>query len=166
MATRCNVIVKDSTAKSQVFLYRHWDGYLSETGADLIEKLKAAADPRHIGRGYRAFLTSLINQKRGGTGYDADRGQYEVTDAIHGDIEHCYTFDFKTSRGKTGNYSVRITHGTRRPGDDDFVEAHYTPEEFVALVNADRVESNKRIDAMEMQRYGKHTTDRYEMVSL
>jgi len=91
MGTRCNVVVKLSP-ESQVILYRHWDGYPAVTGADLVtiaRRTIETADPYSLGT---HLLKALIAETRGGEGRDADKPQYELTDSIHGDVEHVYTF--------------------------------------------------------------------------
>ena len=157
MATRCNVILKDSKNDSKVYLYRHWDGYPGETGADLIKHLVPALDAKNGQRGFRAMLTSLVNAKRGGEGRDHDQPQYEVTDAIHGDIEHLYELSFNAGRAN-GHTSVLITHSMRRCGDKDFGgKVHLSLEQFVGMVNADRTAMNKRL--AELRASSKHYAD-------
>lgn len=144
MATRCNIVIKDSINDSKITLYRHWDGYPAMTGADLVKHLVPALDAKNGGRGFRAFVTSLITAKCGGDGRDADKPQYEVTDQVHGDIEHLYEFSFNAGRANH-HTSVAISHSVRRPGDDKWGKVSLDLAQFVGLVNADRVAINQRL---------------------
>jgi hypothetical protein len=136
MATRCNVMV--SFEANRLMLYRHWDGYLAETGADLAQRLKAADFDA------LAFAKDLMFSKRGGEGFDKEQPQYELTGDLHGDIEYFYIVRF------CNNGKLRI-FVAKRPSDypelDRWVDdkVSYSFEEFVAEVNKDRAECNGRI---------------------
>ena len=91
MATRCNVIVRLS-ADSTVILYRHWDGYPAVTGADLVTIARKTFETCDVYSMGTALVRALLETKRGGYGRDKDQPQYELTDSIHGDVEHVYAF--------------------------------------------------------------------------
>ena len=82
MATRCNVIVKGKSCGKNVkaILYRHWDGYPSVTGEDLLEKLNSCCNGEIY---FDSFVNSLIKEST----------EYEYTSQIHGDIEYLYEID-------------------------------------------------------------------------
>lgn len=82
MATRCNIIIKGKSCGKNVktMLYRHWDGYPTCTGVELMELLnKQTSDCIY----FDGFINSMI--KEGNT--------YEYSSTIHGDIEYLYTID-------------------------------------------------------------------------
>ena len=76
MSTRCNVKLK--MGKTVVWFYRHYDGYPSETGADLYTKIADA-------KNFTDMIQSLLSD-----------AFYELTDQQHGDIEWMYEFDWET----------------------------------------------------------------------
>ena len=76
MSTRANIkLIKGDTI---IWIYRHSDGYPSETGHDLAEKLKKSCYDFHE-------LTADILKD------DA----YRITTEQHGDIEYLYTIEFQ-----------------------------------------------------------------------
>ncbi len=79
MATRSNI--KIVTGETELWIYRHWDGYPEVTGVDVATKLEES-------KTMTQFVSSLLNDKN-------ERGdhQYEVTTEMHGDIEYLYTID-------------------------------------------------------------------------
>lgn len=82
MATRCNIIIKGKSCGKNVktMLYRHWDGYPTCTGVELMDLLnKQTSDCIY----FDGFINSMI--KEGNT--------YEYSSTIHGDIEYLYTID-------------------------------------------------------------------------
>ena len=88
MSTRCNINIKNYT--TNIWLYRHHDGYLSETGYNLACNLIHSKDAH-------TFLESLLSEK-----YEANESRpaqkiYELTSSQHGDIEYLYTFDFSNN---------------------------------------------------------------------
>lgn len=90
MATRCNVLFK--CGENSIKFYRHWDGYLSSTGANLIEIVdRAIARQINSYYNYAGILTALIEEKRSA---DEDRPQYEPTMGRHGDIEFFYVINY------------------------------------------------------------------------
>ena len=142
MGTRCNVLLTYGSTK--IWLYRHWDGYVSMTGADLANKLRDALTninaPTDALYTFQRFAHSLMNQKRGGDGRDKDQPQYELTNGEHGDIEHLYAIAFSSS-------GARVTH-TRIPFDAERVSHRMTPSQFVVYVNREIDATNKRISEL------------------
>lgn len=154
MSTRTNIIIL--AGDSRIYLYRHCDGYLAETGADLYEKARDAAGtperhPSPTGAADK-FLRALLAERYEQQSYEKEpRTVYELTSGLHGDIEHCYTIDFQ-ARFNTGELSIR--HATR-PDDWHAIGAEsvdwasagrrYSLEEFAQAVNADRRACNKRL---------------------
>ena len=89
MGTRCNVIFR-TEGGPDVFIYRHWDGYPAETGAHLA-RLARVANRRGWSDGelLAAILTARESSPRMGSSRRSP--SYELTNGIHGDIEHVYT---------------------------------------------------------------------------
>ena len=52
MSTRCNILIKSGS--TNIWLYRHCDGYLSETGYNLASTLSHC-------NGFKNFLDNLLN---------------------------------------------------------------------------------------------------------
>jgi len=129
MSTRCNVEIINGD--SRTILYRHHDGYLSMTGADLYFR---TINARHSAG---KLLVDLLTNH--------DEGHYELTTKIHGDIEHWYAIDF------SGDAPV-LKHASR-PANLSWQEwseawcsgASMTPAEFASLVNGEIRETNVRI---------------------
>jgi len=96
MSTRTNVILQNDDCK--VILYRHCDGYPEETGVDIYKKVKDAVDGGKYSA-YGALLESFLAER-----YKAEesisgkeKAVYEITDSIHGDIDHLYKVEvFRT----------------------------------------------------------------------
>ena len=91
MSTRTNILIKSGNTK--IWLYRHCDGYLSETGYNLASTLAHS-------RGFKSFLDNLLNQKYKATMYTPAQPIYEFTTEEHGDIEYLYSFEFDRSMPK------------------------------------------------------------------
>jgi len=75
---------------TNIWLYRHHDGYLSETGYNLACNLIHSKNAHN-------FLENLLSEK-----YEANESRpaqkiYELTSSQHGDIEYLYTFDFSNN---------------------------------------------------------------------
>lgn len=89
MPTRSNIkIVYGGT---ELYLYRHCDGYPAVNGVDLCKALLSEKGPS-------AFVSTLLAQ--GEESRYADKGfrhDYEVTCGWHGDIEWAYVITFDTS---------------------------------------------------------------------
>ena len=91
MGTRCNI--KISYGDNDIYIYRHWDGYLSQTGKDVYDKLQNSRKENYsMGEKDEAsrinipnFINSFLLDNR-----------YELTTGVHGDIEYLYHFEFST----------------------------------------------------------------------
>lgn len=119
MSTRANVIIKD--AHTELYFYRHSDGYPECTGANLrrfVEGYKAGfmRDNAAQSAGWLIIdghVEYLAQFKQGFTGIPtADRfsgwkvGAYEPTTQLHGDVEYVYIVDLEAmtlSCRETGN---------------------------------------------------------------
>lgn len=96
MSTRANILIK--CGENQIWLYRHFDGYLSETGYNLASILANS-------KSFNDFLYELLDQKYDSTVYRQSQKVYEFTSGMHGDIEYLYTLEFSN---KT-KFSVKFT---------------------------------------------------------
>mgnify|MGYP003136066772 CR=1 FL=1 len=76
MSTRCNV--KIEMGKTIIWFYRHYDGYFSETGADLYTKIAESSN-------FTQFVEAMLKDH-----------YYEITDQKHGDIEYMYEFKWRS----------------------------------------------------------------------
>ena len=84
MSTRSNIIIKNG--RTEILLYRHSDGYLTETGQDLHDDL-SNSDFDNV-NGYfnlAKFTKKLLDQ-------DTD---YRIDNQFGGDIEYLSTFEFE-----------------------------------------------------------------------
>lgn len=158
MGTRCNIKVIFGSTK--VMLYRHWDGYPAETGADLAKRLMALpaslASPT-------IFLRELLDATYEKQSYEsAARQMYEVTDEVHGDIDWAYVVKFSQTFAapsiSVGVAEVRRgSGGLREPGDAQeaaMAEAVTAATvgrpsaqlaEFVKYVNREIADQNRRL---------------------
>lgn len=146
MSTRCNILV--SLGESRVFIYRHCDGYLAETGADILAKLMAAIgkpDARRSPSGAaNLFLRSLLEERYEKASYESEpRAVYELTSDWHGDIECAYWVDFSED-------GVKINFASRPrsyPDLDTWIAkpTAYSLDAFRFLINAERRDMNKRL---------------------
>ena len=91
MSTRCNIKIKSGS--TNIWLYRHCDGYLAETGYNLASTLAHC-------KGFKSFLDNLLNQRYEATLYRPAQPVYEFTTEEHGDIEYLYSFEFDSSMPK------------------------------------------------------------------
>lgn len=158
MSTRTNVYIE--FGKTRLFIYRHCDGYPAGAGADLAEKLAAAvfnAD-KVAGRGVAGrFVQQLLAAR-----YDDGAAVYEVTTALHGDIEWLYAFKFshrytylqKHADDKAAYAGgVRVAIQPRAFGDDATLPtaAEYgSPAKLVMLVNQEKRETLSRINVRQL----------------
>ena len=87
MGTRCNLILKhhDTT----IYLYRHYDGYLSVTGYDIATRL---VNNLSINK----FIRSILSVNTDPDFVRDSKPQYEITTGEHGDIEYLYEITFPT----------------------------------------------------------------------
>jgi hypothetical protein len=156
MGTRCNIVIEYGA--SRVYLYRHWDGYLAETGADLARKLQESGAKG--GESPTQFLQSLLDERYDKQSYeDKAKRLYEITDSIHGDIEYLYRVRFATAWSTTARVSTReigyrtCAIGSERP--EDVSGVHLGPlETFVNAVNRDIKAQNVRLAQMRKEQPG------------
>lgn len=146
MGTRCNVIIIGKGF--QIVLYRHWDGYPAETGADLIRAVdgcKSFAVPAaREGYGAAAVVRSLLDLKEP----DGVRSVFEITDALHGDIEHVYQIHWPDGRGSL--LGLKHAEVSSEAEIDDWRNRakSYDLDDFRAMVNLERVKINVRTAAL------------------
>jgi len=86
MSTRTNIIIE--YGKTSIYLYRHHDGYLAETGAD-IHRVLSAHKKRSILQ-TTDILKDFLNQSYPKTKYRDCQPIYEITNNVHSDIEFLY----------------------------------------------------------------------------
>ena len=156
MSTRTNIRIKSNAAS--YWLYRHHDGYLGEAGADILKiagSLQKQIDENGGSHITASDLTSLfLEQTYDATEYSDERPVYELTDNVHGDIEHLYTVELRGTGGRI--LQVTISHAARPanwfeqgPGFPDPLKwgtsAGYDCEAFAQVVNADRESMNGNI---------------------
>jgi len=143
MSTRTNIIVIGKGF--QIVLYRHHDGYPAVTGADLvnaIDRTKIESDNDCAGYGAAEFAQYLLAMPRGN---GDKKPQFELTDDLHGDIEHVYQIHWPDGNGS------RLTIQHAEPKDEKQIDGwrsiatRYTLEEFRAFVNDERAAMNARI---------------------
>ena len=95
MSTRSNIIIKNG--KTNILLYRHWDGYLEGAGQDLHDDLIssnfAIEDKENFN--ISKFLNKLLE----------DGSSYRIDDQLGGDIEYLYTFQFEDSYEHGAHYN-------------------------------------------------------------
>ena len=85
MSTRANINI--NYGETCIWIYSHYDGYLSHRGYDLISNLTHSKNAKD-------FITRLLSQKEEPSLYRDGRNTYELTSQEHGDIEFLYTFNF------------------------------------------------------------------------
>ncbi|OGR96316.1 MAG: hypothetical protein A2V88_05050 [Elusimicrobia bacterium RBG_16_66_12] len=136
MSTRCNIKIT-APDHAPLYLYRHWDGYLAETGANVVEVVRKPGQWEtwspwlHLVNG---FLSQIYEE----TEHAKPHPIYEVTDRAHGDIEHFYWIEISSS-------AITIHHAAGYGEELESKTTPYTLEEFAAIVNADRQDANTRI---------------------
>lgn len=97
MSTRTNIKIVDHRTHSTHILYRHCDGYLAETGADVAQIVHTLrAELKSTGR----MTTTRIASRFLSELYPADdhtpaRPIYSLQDTLSGDIEHLYLIRIK-----------------------------------------------------------------------
>ena len=85
MSTRSNILIK--SGDTNIWIYRHMDGYLSETGYNLAVTLAHS-------RSYTDFMNTLLSYKYDPSIYRKTEPVYGITTEQHGDIEYLYKFEF------------------------------------------------------------------------
>ena len=88
MSTRSNILIK--SGDTNIWIYRHMDGYLSETGYNLAVTLARS-------KSYTDFMNQLLSYKYNPSIYRKAEPVYEITTEQHGDIEYLYMFEFDRS---------------------------------------------------------------------
>lgn len=101
MSTRTNILIENNETK--LWLYRHHDGYLSETGYDLMVKLIH-------NKNVTSFVTSLLSQNYEACELHNEKPLYEITSGQHGDIEFLYRFIFDNKKNKVKIDVMEITY--------------------------------------------------------
>ena len=96
MSTRSNIIIKNG--KTNILLYRHWDGYLEGAGQDLHDDLISSNFAIEDKENFEIsiFLKKLLN---------CENGSYRIDDQLGGDIEYLYTFQFEDSYEHGAHYN-------------------------------------------------------------
>ena len=81
MSTRANITIKNG--ESKIILYRHYDGYPTNTGIDILNRIKRSKTTSDL---VSDFLTAT-----NWSGFEnPPKKLYEITTEIHGDIEYDY----------------------------------------------------------------------------
>ena len=94
MATRATVMLKDTKGNKLTF-YRHYDGYVAATGADLARKLKKMSKRNAHYQGWAAFANMLLKDRYEQQPYEKEAKQvYEITEHEHGDLDYQYAVVF------------------------------------------------------------------------
>ena len=127
MSTRANI--KLINGDSIIWVYRHSDGYPSETGHDLAEKLKQSCYD------FNELTAGILKD-------DA----YRITTEQHGDIEYLYTIEFQ-EYGGTG-MKQEITFQCRKR-DYDSNEFLYLDDYYKNQVDEDSGAIRKSFERME-----------------
>jgi hypothetical protein len=160
MSTRANISLQwKTTGESfrppaiEVMLYRHYDGYPDELGADIAGKiLDQFRDHRKRmegkANGYYAgpkvdfskLVRDFLNDSE--SYLDEQRNTYEITTGIHGDIEHHY--EVILGKGE----QLTLTHAARERYGEEWLTSRrktYTLNTFIDMVNTERKRANARI---------------------
>ena len=110
MGTRANInLIHGDT---NIWLYRHYDGYLSETGYNLASLL--IHNPN-----FKKFFNSLISQKYNANEINNAEPVYEITNGRHGDIEYLYKFTFGDNFAGS-NQMVKVTITETQPFESEY----------------------------------------------
>lgn len=144
MSTRTNIVIR--SGESRVVLYRHWDGYLAETGRDLHNKLVSAGGT--YGSDDR-FLRALLAEMNEATSYREATPVYELTDCLHGDIEYLYVVEFPRQGEATVGWSEVGFND-----DEDAARAAIVQRPLAAFradVNKAITEQNRRLLQLKQQ---------------
>ena len=89
MGTRCNIRI--TYGDTNIWIYRHWDGYLSQTGKDVNDKLQNSRKKNYsMGDKEEAQRVNIVNFINS---FLLDN-RYELTTDQHGDIEFLYHIKF------------------------------------------------------------------------
>jgi hypothetical protein len=141
MSSHATVVIRDP--HREVWLYRHYDGYLASCGADVVEiaarVTQGARDLPTAGDVANEFRRILYPA-------EADcpaRPVYELTDG-RDFVEDYYLIDLAQ---RTIGYASRPAWDSDKRDREDWTAdpPHYTVQEFVRLVNGERAVANERI---------------------
>lgn len=164
MSTRCNIVFLFGSTK--VYLYRHHDGYLADTGRDIAQLMIDAGitSPRMLyGQPVRPnpsdLLARFLAARYEKQSYETEaRPIYELTTELHGDIEYAYFLIFDNR-----NNDLSMTVQTRQPGEPLLRASAYgyTVPEFFAAVNSEIMAMNRRVDELNAEH-----SQQYEHVPL
>lgn len=149
MSTRCNLMLIANV--HTMWLYRHHDGYLSMTGADVLTKVSQAIKAWDSGYGYEphiglanAFLQDLYEQ----ASYEKKpRHVYELTADQHGDIEFLYRMNVC----QTGEHLITVDFQARHNWRGPNQWTVWKPL-TVAAVNAEIEAANRRAEGYYKER--------------
>lgn len=141
MSSHASVVIRDP--HREVWLYRHYDGYLASCGADVLEIMARAT------QGVRDLLTAsdvADEFLRILYAAEADRPPqpaYELTDG-RDFVEDYYLMDLTQ---RTIGYAARPSWDSDKRGKEDWTAdvPRYRVAEFVRFVNAERAMANERI---------------------
>lgn len=174
MSTRCNIKIVDENRV--VWLYRHCDGYLAETGADLVETFgnrrwwagQDATDLAQTLLRHGIYEGPEIDNADGSKSKQY-RMNYELTNNIHGDIEHLYVLRLVIAPDRVGKV-IEWGHaaGFGPSLQDANLELIPLPK-FIEKINAERRATNARYDMLCKQSpaYAKMLgSDRYTMLEV
>jgi hypothetical protein len=137
MSTRCNILIKSGS--TNIWLYRHCDGYLAETGYNLASTLSHC-------NGFKNFLDNLLNQKYEATMYRKAQPIYEFTTEEHGDIEYLYSFEFDRSMPKNVKVIVESCASWEDRKELINTEFSITPQNVEKHLNLIIKEHKKQLD--------------------
>ncbi len=163
MSTRANISLQYHTdgeafrpPAKEVMLYRHYDGYPDELGADIAQfildqlkdhrrrmegkdKLYYAGPKVDFSNLVRDFLNDSEEHMN-----NEQRSTYEITTGVHGDIEHHYEVIVGKGDRLTLTHSARVRY---EPGDEWLTKRRntYTLNTFIDMVNNERKGSNERM---------------------
>lgn len=144
MSTRCNIIIQNG--KSRTFIYRHSDGYLTATGLDIQQKLRAHPDAT-------SFVRALLTEMYEATSYCAARPVYELTTNVHGDIEWLYLVKFDESGVKVAAMQCGFA-ASGTPIDPEQALACIRAgdmSDFIRAINREARETNERIKKLRIE---------------
>lgn len=136
MGTRTTIkIMQDG--EIVISLYRHWDGYPAETGADLLETALQHNDAANLAKN---LLAKCYEKEEHET---EPRHVYKI-EATAGDIEHYYIVAYNWKE------TIKFFHASRPSWDVDVMDwihaaREYTPSQFAEIVNAERRQINQRL---------------------
>lgn len=143
MGTRSNILVSDTNG-NKLWIYRHWDGYASETGVDIAQTLKKLK--KNYSQEFAGLVNALLAKRYGQEPHEkAPRRIYEVTEGEHGDIEWKYEIRF-TKKGAV----IKVSEFGWK--NDEWVTTSFTEKQFRAYCAKELAEARKRIQDIKRKR--------------